>query len=160
MKRIALFLSLSLCSLALTAEPPITAESPWVREAPPGTSVTAGYLQLHNRGDEAVSLTAVSADEFRRSELHETVHEDGQARMRHVDAVLIPAGGQAELAPGGKHIMLHEPRRTLEAGDWVTLTLRFDNGQLLQIAAPVRKRTGREEAGDDEHEHHHHGAHE
>ena len=143
MPRLLSALCILCLSLPLMAEPPVTAEKPWVREAPPGTSVTAAYLMLHNRGEEAVALTAVSADEFARAELHETVHHEGEARMRRIDTLTIPPGEKVALEPGGKHLMLHDARGELRDGDWVTLTLRFDNEQLLQIAAPVRKRTGR-----------------
>lgn len=159
MPRLLFALCILCTTLPLAAEPPVTAEKPWVREAPPGTSVAAAYLILHNQGDETVSLTAISADEFESAELHETVDDDDQTRMSHIESLAIPAGERVTLEPGGKHIMLNEPRRELQDGDWVTLTLRFDNNQLLQLATPVRKRTGRETRSDKQRQTGHHGDH-
>ncbi|MEA5444533.1 copper chaperone PCu(A)C [Gammaproteobacteria bacterium AB-CW1] len=158
MRTLFLALGLLTLSLAVQAAPPVTAESPWVREAPPGSSVTAAYLDLVNQGDETITLVNVRSEEFRRAEIHETIHEDGQAKMRAVDEIAVPAEGRVELKPGGKHLMLHEPREELSVGDWAHLVLEFDNGQLLELAVPVKRRTGRDD-DDDHHDHHEHRGH-
>ncbi|MCP1727111.1 copper(I)-binding protein [Natronospira proteinivora] len=157
---------LLLCLLAPSAwaAPQVLVEDPWVREAPPGTSVTAAYMTLTNQGEEAVELVSVSAREFARAELHETVHENDSASMQAIESLSIPAEGQVALEPGGKHLMLHEPRDELAAGDWVTLMLTFDDGHLLEVTAPIKRRTGQDEdqdegEGEGEGEHHHHGGH-
>jgi len=149
---------LALCLLGPTAwaGPNIVVDSPWVREAPPGTSVSAAYMTLKNQGDEAAEVVGVSAREYARAELHETVHEGDNAGMRAVNSLTIPAGERISLEPGGLHLMLHEPDSRLEAGDWVTLMLTFDDGQLLEVTAPVKQRTGREsDSEQDSHGDHH-----
>lgn len=144
-RRLAFILVCILAAPALADAPPISAEGPWVREAPPGTAVAAAYMTMRNESGEAIRLTGVTAHEFEQAELHETVHENGDVRMRALDQLTVAAESTATLEPGGRHVMLREPRRELKAGDWVTLTMEFDNGQLLEVTAPVKRRTGSEE---------------
>jgi periplasmic copper chaperone A len=157
MKRMLTALCLLSVAAVAQATPPLSVEDPWVRESPPGTEVNGAYLALRNDGDEDVKLVRVGSPHFSRVEMHETVGEDERSRMRRVEDITVPAGESVALEPGGLHLMLFTPRRSLEAGEHVTLTLEFDNGQLLEVGAPVRKRTGRED--DDAEGGHAHGRH-
>ena len=60
-------------------------------------------------------------------------------KMREVKSIDIKANGQAELKPGGYHIMLINIRQALKEGDAVPIALSFDDGSKQQIEAPVRK---------------------
>jgi copper(I)-binding protein len=53
--------------------------------------------------------------------LHEAVYEDGAARMRHRARIVVPAGGELVLAPGGLHLMLMKPRVALAVDEQVRL---------------------------------------
>lgn len=148
MKRLlGLFLLLAPLAAPM-AGPMVHAEEPWVRESAPGTPANAAYMTLRNEGDETATVTAVSAEGFGRAAIHETVETDEGTGMQAVEALDIPAGESVQLAPGGMHLMLREPDARVEDGDWVTLMLRFDGGRMLEITAPVRRRTGREEGSD------------
>jgi copper(I)-binding protein len=77
-----------------------------------------------------------------RVELHETRIEQGVAKMRRVQSLDIPAGGSAELKPGGYHVMLMDLKRELKEGDTVPIELvveeRGGRRQVVEVRAQVR----------------------
>jgi copper(I)-binding protein len=107
--------------------PAVSARNGWIREAPPGATALAGYVSLANAGATPVHCASVSGPDFGAAELHRTVVEDGVSHMLADQAVEVPAGGVAELAPGGLHVMLFRPSRALHAGDTTTLTFHCGN---------------------------------
>lgn len=141
-------LQYGLCALLLALAPATYAETDlrisnaWIREAPPGSSVLAGYLSIENAGTAAVTISGISSDDFSAIEIHRTVIENGMARMLSIGQLDIPAGGSFVLEPGGYHLMLFNPGRALTTGDSVELLLHVKNGPCLPVNAPVlRKRT-------------------
>jgi copper(I)-binding protein len=58
-------------------------------------------------------------------------------RMRELDHLDVPAHGRDQLAPGGMHLMLLDPKRPLKAGDTSTLSLRCGGGS-LEVSFPVK----------------------
>ena len=125
-----------------------TAVDPWVRTAirPEGSDVegappvnSAAYLVIRNPGEQDDALVAVDAAMADTVEIHSVTMDDGVMRMRPVDSVAIPAGGEAVLEPGGYHIMLIGIRDALAEGDSVPLTLRFRSGATVDVTAPVRR---------------------
>ncbi len=132
------------------ADSGLQVSEPWVREAPPTSRVLAAYLTLVNTDDNTVTVTAISSPDFKNAEIHRTVIEAGVARMLPVKQLEVPAGGQLMLEPGGHHLMLFDPLRTLTAGETVTLIIHMNNGKQLSATAPVIRKTG------EDHSHHHH----
>ncbi len=132
------------------ADSGLQVSEPWIREAPPTSRVLAGYLTLVNTGDNTMTVTAISSPDFKNAEIHRTVIEAGVARMLPVKQLEVPAGGQLMLEPGGHHLMLFDPLRTLTAGETVTLIIHMNNGKQLSATAPVIRKTG------EDHSHHHH----
>ena len=143
------FILLTATSLA-GADSGLRVSEPWIREAPPTSRVLAGYLTLVNTGDNTVTVTAISSPDFKNAEIHRTVIEAGVARMLPVKQLEVPAGGQLMLEPGGHHLMLFDPLRTLTAGETVTLIIHMNDGKQLSATAPVIRKTG------EDHSHHHH----
>ena len=147
----ALIIVILLAATSLAgADSGLQVSEPWVREAPPTSRVLAGYLTLVNTGDNTVTVTAISSPDFKNTEIHRTVIEAGVARMLAVKQLEVPAGGQLMLEPGGHHLMLFDPLRTLTAGATVTLIMHMNNGNQLSATAPVIRKTG------EDHSHHHH----
>lgn len=132
------------------ADSGLQVSEPWVREAPPTSRVLAAYLTLVNTDDNTVTVTAISSPDFKNAEIHRTFIEAGVARMLPVKQLEVPAGGQLMLEPGGHHLMLFDPLRTLTAGETVTLIIHMNNGKQLSATAPVIRKTG------EDHSHHHH----
>ncbi|MGB5258924.1 MAG: copper chaperone PCu(A)C [Gammaproteobacteria bacterium] len=121
------------------AEMNIAVSNAWVREAPPGATVLAGYLTITNRGNAHATVTGVSAEDFSSVEIHRIVMEDGVARMLSAGQLEIPAGDSFVLEPGGYHLMLFNPVRPLIAGDNVELLLHVKDGACLAVKAAVAR---------------------
>jgi len=111
----------------------------WVREGPPTASALAGYLVIENAGDTAAAVTGATSPQFDQVEFHETVIEQGMARMVPRARLEIPPGGRLHLAPGGVHLMLIGPRRVLKDGDRVRLDLTLESGERIALTLPVRR---------------------
>ncbi len=133
---------LALLALPLAASgdgPEVQAGHVWIREAPPGTDVVGGYLILNNLTDKPLTLVKVTSPNFESVEIHQTVVKSGIESMLPVDKLVIPASQSVEFKPGGYHLMLMRPRKSLFSGDMVTLTLEFSDNSMLTVLAPVRR---------------------
>ena len=115
--------SLLLLMLNLSADESVKMKDGWVRAMPPSMMTTAGFMTLVNTGDNAVKLIEFSSPSFTRVMLHETVHSNGTASMQHLHHLMIPAGGEVTLKPGGKHLMLMGRKAPLKEGDEVVVNL-------------------------------------
>jgi copper(I)-binding protein len=138
-KHFAAGFMLLLACLGARADGVIAVRDAWVREAPPGATVLAAYFTLENPGPKEDKLVAVLCPDFEKVEIHATEIRDGVARMIALDALPIPPHAQVKLAPGGYHLMLHNPRRALTAGMSTKLELRFDSGKHMAVVVPVRR---------------------
>ncbi|MCA1790233.1 MAG: copper chaperone PCu(A)C, partial [Thioalkalivibrio sp.] len=105
--------------------------------APPVNS--AGYLMLRNTGSAADALVSVETEVADTAELHSVSLDGGIMRMRAVDSIPVPAGGEVVLEPGGYHIMLIGLRSALAEGDSVAMVLRLRSGAEVELVAPVRR---------------------
>jgi copper(I)-binding protein len=124
------------------AQPPaLSAQDAWIR-ATPGVDVAAAYLTLHNGGTQVVVLSGVSSPEAASAMLHETRIVNGQSTMRPHEPLRIAPGETVRLAPGGLHIMLHNLKRPLAAGDEVPLVLLLEGAGNLTVMARVRPLDG------------------
>lgn len=112
---------------------------PWIREAPPGAEVMAGYVVVHNPDAIPHVLVGASSPGFAKAMLHQTRETNGVATMVHLKRIEIPAGKAIAFAPGGYHIMLMKPKHHYQAGDKVPVTLRFADGETLTASFVVRK---------------------
>ena len=118
---------------------PIVVESAWVREGPPVATTLAGYMILTNRSQTPVSVKAARSDDFDRVEFHRSVLVDGVARMEREGRITVPARGRVVFEPGGRHVMLIGPARSLASGDAIELTLVLEDDSEIDIAVPIRR---------------------
>ena len=127
-----------------TAMPPknISVQDCWIRLLP-GSAPSAGYFTIENSGDQPASLAGAHADAFGMAMLHET-HKDskGVMGMSAVRNVPVPAKGRLAFAPGGYHVMLEKPARSLHVGDKVALPQVFGVGQALTTQCEARTPAG------------------
>lgn len=114
-------------------QPRLLAADVVVTEPLPGARVSAGFLSLANNTDEAISISAVGSPQFEVVEIHESLLEDGVARMRRITELVIPAHETVTLQRGGLHLMLLRPTQT---GD--TVSLRFFEGETLALVVDTR----------------------
>ncbi len=118
-------------------------EGGWVRLAPAGMPMLAGFGRITNRCAGAADIESASSPAFAAVELHESRIVDGISRMRPVPVLRIDGGDAAELAPGGLHLMLMRPRAPLEAGDIVEVDLMLTDGRRVDGRFEVRAATAR-----------------
>ena len=111
----------------------LSVENAWIRSAPPGVDMLAGYATLKNTGDARIVITGAHSEAFGDVSLHATVTKDGMQHMQELGEVVIEAGKSFVLAPGGNHLMLMEPKHPLHEGDKVTL--QFTTQQAASVPA-------------------------
>jgi copper(I)-binding protein len=112
--------------------------SPWARATPKGSTVTAGYLTITNKGTEADRLIGGSAAPASRFEVHTTVTENGVAQMRQVTSLEIKPGETVELKPGGLHVMMMELKQPFAKGGEIKGTLQFEKAGSVDVVFPVQ----------------------
>ena len=104
----------------------------WIRLAPPGASMMAGYATLSNTGDAPITVLTVQSDAFRMASLHETIVDKGVSKMREIHRLVIVPGATITLEPGGKHLMLMEPRHDIVAGEKVEVMFLLSDGTRVE----------------------------
>ena len=106
-----------------------------------GMKMGAGYLTIANTGEADDALLAVTSPAVTEVQIHRSQMQDGVMRMREVGATSVPAGQRIRFLPGGLHLMFMGLRAPLEAGQTVSVTLRFrDAGE---VTVPFEVRSGR-----------------
>jgi copper(I)-binding protein len=113
----------------------LVVEGPWARESV--TPTGAVYLTVRNDGDRDDRLIGVSSEVAGKAELHGSAMEGGVMRMHPVEAVVVPAHGEAALAPGGLHVMLMGLKGRLEEGGTFALTLEFEHAGTVEVMAVI-----------------------
>jgi len=135
---LCLILTLPL-AFAADKEASVAVHDAWVREAPPGMSMMAGYMELRNTTPRSQVLVGASSSGFESVMLHRSVVKDGMAGMRHESEIELTPNASSSFAPGGYHLMLMSPKRALRVGDSVVINLEFRGGLVLPITFEVRK---------------------
>lgn len=131
-------MALALASQSVLAQS-LSVENVQVRAVPPVSTTTAAFMVLHNRGDGDLAVVDARSPAAEINELHNHVDVDGVMQMRRVAEIGVPAGGSAELAPGGLHLMLIDLVAPLHEGDEVEITLVLESDETLTFSAPVRR---------------------
>ena len=135
---VGLILALAL-SAAASEGPGISARDAWVRESPPGVAMMAGYMALRNNTSRTQVLVAANSSDFETVMIHRTIVKGGMAGMEHSPQIELTPNAGLIFAPGGYHLMLMNPKRTLRAGDRVDINLEFRGGLVLPVAFEIRK---------------------
>jgi hypothetical protein len=130
--------SLLMAGIAQAAD--LEVVDPWVALSPPGAHATAAFMELNNPGDQPVDVVSAEADGFEKVELHRSVNENGMHRMIRQERITVPAGETVRLAPGGYHVMLIGPERSLEEGEVIDIELGLGDGERMTVEAPVTRR--------------------
>ena len=99
----------------------------------------AMYMTSRNSGGAADKLIKAQSDVAKSVELHTVVNDGGVMKMRPVEAIEVPAGGETALKPGGFHVMLIGLTRDLKPGDKVAFKLQFANAGTVDVQAEVRQ---------------------
>ena len=129
----------------------------WARATAGAGKNGAAYVSLTNRGADTAIVGAESPVAERVS-LHGHQMDGDVMRMRPVDRIDMPSGGDVTMAPGGLHIMLMGLVKPLAEGDHFPLSLELADGQTVTSTVMVGGvgAMGPEEVSD----HNSHGGHE
>ena len=127
---------LSACSEELL--PPLVASNVNIVAPIPGKTMSAGYLSITNNTADTVRISRVESAHFESVQIHESVVEDGIAKMHRLDELTIPARSTVKLEPGGKHLMLMRPTGT---ADQISLSFFSAETLLLGVTATLTTRT-------------------
>jgi len=111
----------------------------YVRAVPPSTPVTAAFMEIHNPSSEARALISASSPAAKAVELHTHTQVEGVMQMRQVDKIDLAAKSTTHLQPGGLHIMLIGLKAPLKTDAKVLVSLKLDDGSLIELNLPVRK---------------------
>jgi len=108
--------------------------NPWARATPKGASVGGAYMTITNTGNLSDRLTGGSSDVSGRFEIHEMSMENGVMKMRPLESGLeIKSGQTLEFKPGGYHVMFVGLKRSLEEGQHVKATLKFERAGNIAV---------------------------
>lgn len=117
----------------------LVVEDAWIRTAPPAAPMRAGYAVLRNAGDAPLTVSGARSDAFASVSIHATLTEDGVARMRELPAVTLAPGESVTLEPGGKHLMLMQPKAELGPGAKAELHFEMQDGSSTAAEFVVRE---------------------
>ena len=123
-----------------TADGKLLIEGAWVRPTPEGTTISAGYLKVTNRGDAPDVLLSASTPVAASAELHESaMTADGVMTMRPLENGLeIKPGQTVELQPAGAHIMILGVKEPLKEGQTIPLSLNFKSAGSIEVPFAVK----------------------
>jgi len=128
------FVFLVLINHASYADKHIVISAPSIALAPASSTTYAGYLMIHNRTSDDISLRRIESTDFQKIEIHQTEIIEDLSQMRHLDEITIPANQQVSLKPGGLHLMLHNATIPLVLGEQRQLIFHFSDGtQRIEI---------------------------
>jgi copper(I)-binding protein len=115
----------------------IQVKDAWIRWLPanvPG----GGYMTVINTGSAVRVLISASSPDYGEVGIHQTRIRNGMNEMRPVGSVELKPRIPVRFAEGGYHLMLMQPKRSLEPGDRVLITLRFVQGPSVEARFEVR----------------------
>ena len=118
----------------------------WVRttDGSERPDMSALFVNMTNPTSSDITLSeADCGDVAGMVELHVMEKVDGQMMMKKSEGgIVVPKESHEHLAPGGPHVMLMDLARELPAGgEEVSCTLTFDDGQKVDVVAPVKEFT-------------------
>lgn len=131
---------------ATSGECPLSVSDAWVKAADSG--MTAAFGAVVNTSDRPVTITGASTPAAGMTELHQTIEENGTAKMQQVSAFNVEADNQLTLMPGGDHLMLMDLTGPIAAGDDVNITLNCKDAGTVSFTAQARTYAGANESYD------------
>ena len=111
---------------------PLVASDLSIARPAPGTRMTAAYFTLSNNTSEPITISAVMSPQFGAVQMHESVIEDGMARMYALEDVTIPPRESVAFEPGAKHLMLLQAKSDIHQ-----VTLEFLAGEATMLSVDI-----------------------
>jgi periplasmic copper chaperone A len=114
-------------------------ENSWATPTPGGVDVSAGYLSIVNETQAADRLVSASSPRASHVDIHEMSMDGGVMRMRPMDGLDIPAGGEVTLEPGGLHLMFVGVAQPFAEGEEIPVQLTFEHAGAIDVTLPVQR---------------------
>lgn len=116
-------------------------DHPWCAASPKGAVTGACYMTVRNLGTTPIRIVGVDIAVCNQTELHETEIGDGIMKMRPLPrGVEIPAKTSVDFHAHGYHLMLLDLKSSLELGQAIEGSLRFESGGSKKIEFRVETR--------------------
>jgi copper(I)-binding protein len=132
-------LSLMLSSLGMAAQGKrVAASESWVKLPSAGQTQAMAFVAIENPTMYGIYVTSASSDAAGKVELRDG-SQGGDARLKRVEFISVPAYESLDMGPNGPHLMLLDLKRALKEGERVSLALTTDNAGTLEVSAVVRK---------------------
>jgi len=126
MKKITLAAALFLAATTSTAfAGNIEVTDAWARASAKMARAGAAFLTIKNTGG-ADRLIAAKSGVSKKTQLHTHIKDGEIMKMRHIEAISVPASGMAMLKPGGDHVMFMGLSSPFKEGSKFPLTLVFE----------------------------------
>ena len=134
----------------------------WIR-ALTANLPAGGYFTLANNSDRPARLVGAASPGCGSLSLHQSIHKHsmsamtandpanpgggmasmgGMSSMQPVSGVVVPPHGSIRFAPGGYHLMCEQPTGAVQPGKSIAVTLRFEDGNTVTAAFPVKGARG------------------
>lgn len=107
------------------------------RATPKMAMTGIGYATISSLG-EADRLIGFTSPACERPELHTHINDGGIMRMREVEGIDVPAGGEVRLEPGGLHMMLIGLTQQLVEGESISATLIFEEAGEVPVTLEIK----------------------
>lgn len=124
----------------------ITVSAAWSRATIGTERPAVFYVTIRNDGGSDERLVGIETPVADMPMLHESVVENGAARMSHVDQIVIAPIDAVSLEPGGYHGMLMDLKTELVEGTTFPVTLLFEKSGPVTIDTAVLPLRAREAA--------------
>ena len=105
----------------------VSVGTPWVTSAATGEATTSAYMDLVS--DVDLTLVEASSPWAEKVEIRAVELKDGLPVERSLRSLDVPAGVKLRLAPGGNYLALRSIKRGFGNGDYVPITLRFEDAK-------------------------------
>jgi copper(I)-binding protein len=114
----------------------IQARNPWVRSADLGQAATPAYVDI--TADTPLKLVAAKSPWAKKVELRTPEVREGHPVEVSVASLELVAGVALRLAPGGSHLALIDVTHAFGNGDFVPITLSFEDAGMTPHTLEVR----------------------
>lgn len=105
----------------------------FVKITPPNMKQTAIFMDIKNNSDKEISLIDANTSLSSVTELHTHIKDGEMMKMIKVSDIKIPAHGEANLKPGGLHIMVFDLNSSVDENTTANVWLKFDNNETMLI---------------------------
>ena len=117
----------------------LSVSNAWAAPTPSGVDVSAGYLTITNGTSAEDHLLSAISPRAAHIEVHEMTMDGSVMRMRALERLSIPAGGAAQLGPGGAHLMFFGVQDPFAEGQSIPVRLVFEHAGAIDVTLPVHR---------------------